>query len=561
MGRSLWAILKRLPLFAVALVVWIILLSFLLSILAYDQIVPPAARAQLQHQLHRPPTDAELQAYLASPASNDVRNSTVPNTALPFAIGLALATVVLRAWLSRAPASTIGDGSGGTTVFADRRALGRLGWLGQEGYYLGTMDGQRVALPDEVAERHVLVVGPTGSGKSSGLVIPQLVAEAGKGRSIIVTDPKLELHQLTAPYLGLSHHTMVWAPMNPELSARYDPLAHVRSSGDAAAFAERWVAATGRSDAEPYFDQMDEDFIAAGVMYLKSTNPRATVQDLRRLLARRTGQELLAAFVAYTQAHPEDEIVGDSVGTLAKLLDNPKTGANVTSGFARRFRGLRAEEVVATTSGNDIRFADLVDQPTILYVSLPFADAAVLAPLSASFYATLLRELQSLGGRNAPLPRPVRVIMDEFGNVGRIADFPQMLTTLRSKRVSITVVVQSTTQLTAVYGEADGAIIRDGCATAIALGGVAEVDAQYFSRRTGTTTMQQVSASWKPQPIHDAHKGTTTGWQGRALLMPDEVRQLDGQGLVISGTAPPFVTELVPYFQQRALYGALQSAR
>jgi len=441
-----------------------------------------------------------------------------------------------------------GDGSGGTAALANVEMLRRAGLIGaRSGFYLGVVQGRfrlhRVMLPSRVAEQNVLVVGQPGAGKTRGILEPLLRAEVGRGRTVIVFDPKLELFARTAPYLAATHRVGVYAPLRPEISLRYDPLAHVRTSVDAQTMAKEWVDATGRSAMQPFHDSLEEALLTAALIYCRSLEG-ATIQTVRCFLLQTETNEMLEHLRAYQAAHREDQVLADAVGTLGLLVRNDETLVNVLSGFGRRFNALAIPEVIETTTGNDVEIAALVERPSILFVSIPFGHVEALRPLSANFCSTLLRELQQYGGPNAELPRPVRLIFEEFANIGKITRIVEALTTLRGKRVSITLVLQTLSQLAKLYSE-EGEAIRNACGTQVVLGGAAQEDAEYFSRRAGPTTVRTVQDThpWHlPFPTTRSSRGR--GYRERPLLTPDEVRRLANQALVVSGHTPPCVIGL-----------------
>ena len=139
----------------------------------------------------------------------------------------------------------------------------------EAGLRLGRVGRQSVALPEREVYEHTLVCGPPGSGKSSGLFIPNILSERGT-RSLVIVDPKSELLSLTVD--AVSRHSEIWVVnfLDPSMSHGYNPLALVNSYLSAEAFAECWVSNTGRSAHEPFWDNATKLLIVAAVLHLRA---------------------------------------------------------------------------------------------------------------------------------------------------------------------------------------------------------------------------------------------------------------------------------------------------
>src|SRR5688572_29096723 len=104
-------------------------------------------------------------------------------------------------------------------------------------------------MPVDLSDRLLVLVAPTGAGKTSGLILPNLLREPGT-RSLVVTDPKRELLRLTSPHLRSVYgegNVLALDFLDPALSAGYNPLAQVVDAASADLFAQTWVRNTGTS--------------------------------------------------------------------------------------------------------------------------------------------------------------------------------------------------------------------------------------------------------------------------------------------------------------------------
>lgn len=156
---------------------------------------------------------------------------------------------------------------------------------------------------------------------------------------------------------------------------------------------------------------------------------------------------------------------------------------------------------------------------------------------SDSTYAFLVAVLTYLGfnriknyadneclDQGGKLPIPVQFWLDEFANIGKIADFEQLITTLRSRNIAVSMVLQSATQLDNVYGKEQAAIIRDACDTWIYLGGCGMDTAEVISKRLGNETVTSKNRS----KTFSQQNSSSTSQQilQRPLMDPAEVTKL-----------------------------------
>ncbi len=120
---------------------------------------------------------------------------------------------------------------------------------------VGRWRPRSVAIPEGQLYEHTLLVAPNGTGKTAGLIVPNLLAEAGR-RSLVIADAKGELAKLTGAHLRDvlgDDRVRVLDFLDPALSVGYNPLAYVTDAASAALFAEAWVANTGTSK-EAFWD-------------------------------------------------------------------------------------------------------------------------------------------------------------------------------------------------------------------------------------------------------------------------------------------------------------------
>jgi type IV secretion system protein VirD4 len=438
-----------------------------------------------------------------------------------------------------------GSGYGSARLASKREVRALRARRQQAGMRLGRVDGRTIALPEPEVYEHVLVCGPPGSGKSSGLIIPNILAERGT-RSLVIVDPKSELATRTRG--AVSRHSEVWLVnfLDPRQSRGYNPLAYVTDYLSAEAFADCWITNTGRSSRDPFWDNAAKQLIVAAILHLRAEVTRIpTLADLAGFFTRHDAETITAMFAASKAPVAQD----CASSFLASMSKNDKLLGSVFTELPPRFSILRDERVAETTSRHQVIFSRLAStegQPVALYLALERTMAPLLKPLSACFFMQLFHELIRIAdaSREGILPRPVFGYLDEFGNIGSIPDMTRWMSTVRSAKLGFLLAVQDLAQLGVIYGREGRQIITTDCATKIALAGVSGDDAEWFSRASGVATVLAHSAN------HSRNRGDRLARSGsrgvsevaRPLLTPAEVTRLRPDTmLVLAGTRQPLL--------------------
>jgi type IV secretion system protein VirD4 len=476
---------------------------------------------------------------------------------VPLLLGLALARPLLAGGLGRLRPSS----SHGSARLASRRELRRLRPRGHGPLYLGTAQGGTVALPEKLVYQHTLVVGPPGSGKSSGLIIPNLLRERG-ARSLVIVDPKNELIECT--YAAVRRHADPWVInfLDPVTSRAYNPLTLVGDNAvEALNLAECWIANTGKSQSEPFWDNAARLLISAAILHLNTvyqTGGGATLTDLAGFLSSQSSKEIIEAL----RTSPSIKARNTTHGFLKSMELNERLLGSVFTEVAQRFQLLFDEAIQATTSRQEIDFAELADparpRPVALYLALDPSKATILKPLTACFFMQLFAALLQIAYASPQkvLGRPVMMYLDEFGNMGAIPDMARLMTTVRSARIGCMVAVQDLAQIGANYGRDGKQIIITGCGTKIALAMTSADDAEWFSKQCGTRTVLTRTAgdSRKRGQALAGQGNRGLSESGRALFTADEITRMhEREMVVLSGNIHPIKVQQQRYYEQRRL--------
>jgi type IV secretion system protein VirD4 len=418
---------------------------------------------------------------------------------------------------------------------------------------LGWHQGEVMSLSERHQEQHVMIVGPTGRGKSTGIIIPGLLCEQGS-RSLFVLDLKGELVRIAAGAIALNHEVWLFSPTQPGRSVVYNPLQFITSQEDAQTFARIWIANTGESR-DPFWDRSAELVIVAALLHLRDTEPGAPLSRLADLLA--TSFKHLQAILVNSRSLRARNLAGPLFEDLAM---NDRLAVSILTGLKSRFFLLQDAPIRAVTGspaagGQQIDFPTLLHdpKPKALFFSAPASEAIRLKPLVSLMVTQMMtaaiREAEQHGGQ---LPRPLACYLDDLPAAGHLTNFEQHLAMLRSRRVALLFAIQNFSQLDDIYGRNRRPTILANANTHIVLPGTGQEEAEFYSRRLGNATVFSRGDS-----VHLAEHWTSSfHWRetARPLLTADEIRRLpEYQMLVVAEARPAFVVHNVRYWQQPGL--------
>lgn len=380
---------------------------------------------------------------------------------------------------------------------------------------------------------NILVIGGSGAGKSASFVIPNAFQMLG---SYIFTDPKGELYDRTAGiFKEKGYDVHVINLVDPKCSDGYNPLSHIRGTLDVDTIAKIISNKEGgdRKSSDPFWDQTSEALLKAVMYYILLNRPKeehslASCLALVRLGGENEGEDLRNIFMDL----PFDNPARKAFETIR--LGSEKTFSNILVSLAAKLEAFDSQEIAAMTSTNTIEFKDLVDKRSVLYFITP-ATNDTYNFLMNIFFSQMLDRLydyaDTLGGK---LPTPLFLILDEFANIGRIPRFEQILSTCRSYRINISIILQSIDQLIAIYDEKVTENIMANCSTHLFLGSNAQKTLETFSKQLGEKTISHNSIS-KSTDKDSKLSGHSYSDQimARPLMTPDELRRMSSEECII----------------------------
>lgn len=405
---------------------------------------------------------------------------------------------------------------------------------------------------------NTLVIGGSGAGKSASFVIPNALQLLG---SYVFTDPKGELYDRTAGfYKKQGYDVHVINLVDPKCSDGYNPLSHIRSDNeslDVDTITKIICNKDGgdKKSSDPFWDQTSEALLKAVLYYIIYNRPKeehslASCLALVRLGGENDGDDLKQLFMDLPFENPARK----AFETVR--LGSDKTFSNIMVSLTAKLSAFDSPEIAAMTSTNTINFSDLVDKKSVLYFITPATNDTYNFIMNVFFSQMLDRLYDYADMKGGKLPTPLFLILDEFANIGRIPRFEQILSTCRSYRINISIILQSIDQLIAIYDEKVTENIMANCSTHLFLGSNAQKTLETFSKQLGEKTIKHDSVS-RSTDKDSAFSGRNYSDQimARALMTPDELRRMDSNTCIILLQAmKPIKAQKYFYFRMHPLW-------
>ena len=324
---------------------------------------------------------------------------------------------------------------------------------------------------------NVLIVGGSGTGKTRKIVTPNIKEAVG---SYFICDPKGQLYKVWGKYLvDKGYKIRLVDFIHPDMSDGYNPMDYLKISQDIAKLASV-IANSKESEGthcDPYWDRMTILLLCAIIGYMKETNSKEmTFREILRLV--RLGERedsddksslLRKLFDSHKRRHPDSWAC-----EKFEAMDTApyRTYDSIRSTLAAKFSQFDTEELRLMMKKGGFDFTSVAREKTAVFVTVSDTDRT-MDPLVNIFFTQAMNELctyaddKCSGGR---LPIPVRFILDDFATNCRIDEFPRMISSIRSRAISVMLMIQSEAQLRQGYDH-DAQTIISNCDTYIYLGG------------------------------------------------------------------------------------------
>ncbi len=419
----------------------------------------------------------------------------------------------------------------------------------------------RPKLPKFARNKNVIIIGGSGSGKTRFYVKPNLM-QMTPGVSYVVTDPKGTILVECGKMLQRGSPKMkdgkpvrdkngkiVYEPykikvlntINFKKSMHYNPFKYIRSEKDILKLVNTIIANTkgdGEKSSEDFWVKAERLLYCALIGYIYYEAPEEE-QNFSTLLE----------FINASEAREDDEEFKNAVDELFEELEKEKpehfavrqykkyklaagkTAKSILISCGARLAPFDIAELRELTSYDEMELDMLGDQRTAMFVIISDTDDTfnfIVAIMYTQLFNLLCDRADDVhGGR---LPYHVRLLLDEFANIGQIPKFDKLIATIRSREISASIILQSQSQLKTIYKDAAETILGN-CDTMLFLGGKEGSTLKEISETLGKETIDLYNES--DTRGQSRSYGLNYQKTGKDLMSRDELSVMDGNKCIL----------------------------
>ena len=402
--------------------------------------------------------------------------------------------------------------------------------------------------PKYARNKNILVIGGSGSGKTRFFVKPNLMQMHS---SYVVTDPKGTVLVECGKLLQRGGYRIkVLNTINFKKSMRYNPFAYIRSEKDILKLVNTLIANTkgdGEKAGEDFWVKSERLFYCALIGYIwyeapeEEKNFTTLLEMINASEAREDDPEFQSPVDLMFERLEEKDPEHFAVRQYKKfLLSAGKTRSSILISCGARLAPFDIKELRDLMETDEMELDTIGDRKTALFVIISDTDDTfnfVVSILYTQLFNLLCDKADDeYGGR---LPVHVRVIADEFANIGQIPQFDKLIATIRSREISASIILQSQSQLKAMYKDSADTILGN-CDTTLFLGGKEKTTLKEMSELLGKETIDLYNTS----ETRSNQKSFGLNYQklGKQLMTEDEIAVMDGGKCIlqIRGARPFF---------------------
>ncbi len=402
--------------------------------------------------------------------------------------------------------------------------------------------------PKYARNKNVVVIGGSGSGKTRFFIKPNLMQLHS---SYVLTDPKGQILVECGTLLERNGYAIkVLNTINFQKSMHYNPFAYIRSEKDILKLVNTLIVNTkgdGDKSGEDFWVKSERLLYSALIGYIyyeapiEERNFTTLLEMINASEAREDDPEFQSPvdlmFAALEERDPEHFAVRQY---KKFLLSAGKTRSSILISCGARLAPFDIKELRDLTEYDDLQLDTLGDRKTALFIIIRDTDDTfnfVAAILYTQLFNLLCDKADDeYGGR---LPVHVRCLLDEFANIGQIPRFEKLIATIRSREISAAIVLQSQSQLKAIYRDSADTIIGN-CDTTLFLGGKEQSTLKEISEVLGKETIDSFNTS--ENRGREVSHGLNYQKMGKELMSKDELAVMDGGKCILQlrGVRPFF---------------------
>lgn len=438
----------------------------------------------------------------------------------------------------------------GSAKWANNKAVNKK--YAEKDYYSNKILSQnvRIGLDGRRHRRNLntLVIGGSGAGKTRFFGKPNLMQ---CNTSFMVLDPKGEQLRGVGNLLEKEGYVIkVVDLINMNRSHCYNPFRYIKDDKDVLKLITNLIRNTtpkGSQTNDPFWEKSETALLEALCLYLLHEAPEEE-QNFTMVM------EMIAA----AEVKEDDEEYQSPLDELFERLEirNPnslalkqykiykqaagKTAKSILISVGVRLSAFNLESIASLTATDELELDLVGERKTAIFAVIPDNDSTfnfLIGMLYTQLFQMLYYQADIVHG--GALPIPVHFLMDEFANVALPDEFDKLLSTMRSRLIFVSIIIQNLAQIKGLYKDSWESIVGN-CDTLYYLGGNEQSTHKFMSEYLGKETLD--TNTYGKSSGRSGNYSTNYQQAGRELLTPDEVRLLDNDyGLLfIRGERPVF---------------------
>lgn len=393
---------------------------------------------------------------------------------------------------------------------------------------------------------NTVVIGGSGAGKTRFYAKPNIMQ---CNTSFVVLDPKGEIIRSVGHLLEDNGYVIkVIDLIDMSKSLGYNPFHYIRSDKDVLKLITNLIRNTtpkGSNTNDPFWEKSETALLEALMLYLYHYAP----EDEQNFT-------MVMEMLNYAEVKEEEEEYESPLDELFKRLETldsnslalkqykiykqaaGKTAKSILISVGVRLAAFNLEELASLTRFDEMELEQIGERKTALFAIIPDNDSTfnfIVGMLYTQLFQMLYYQADYVHG--GELPVPVHFLMDEFANVALPDEFDKLLSTMRSRQIFVSIILQNLAQIKALYKDSWESIVGN-CDELYYLGGNEQSTHKYISELLGKETLD--TNTFGKSTGHSGSYSTNFQQTGRELLTADEVRLLDNNDglLFIRGERP-----------------------
>ena len=408
----------------------------------------------------------------------------------------------------------------------------------------------RIGLDGKKHRRNLnsIIIGGSGAGKTRFYGKPNLMQ---CNTSFVILDPKGELLRDTGYLLEKEGYIIkVVDLINMSKSHCYNPFEYIHDDKDVLKLITNLIRNTtpkGSQTNDPFWEKSETALLEALCLYLLHEAPKEE-QNF----------SMVMEMITVADVREDDEDYQSPLDELFERLElrNPnslalkqykiykqasgKTAKSILISVGVRLASFNLESIASLTVTDELELNLVGERKTAIFAVIPDNDSTfnfLIGMLYTQLFQMLYYQADIVHG--GELPIPVHFLMDEFANVALPDEFDKLLSTMRSRQIFVSIIIQNLAQIKALYKDAWESIVGN-CDELYYLGGNEQSTHKFMSEYLGKETLD--TNTYGKSSGKSGNYSTNYQQAGRELLTPDEVRLLDNDYslLFIRGERPIF---------------------